>query len=343
MTRDYLKSMPKSELHVHLEGTIDPEDMFRYSARNGVSLPWESVEALRSAYSYNSLNEFLSLYWKGCEVLCTRTDFYEMTLTYLQRAAAQTVRRAEMFFSPQNFLPRGIPMADMMAGLTEAISDAEAGLGIVGAIIIIVQRQRSEAEAFDLLETLRPHRDSILGIGLGGPEIDHPPSKFARLFAAARDEGYRLTAHAGEEAPPSYIREALDSCYVERIDHGYTAYKDPELVSRLADEGIALTMCPLSNLRLKVADRLSAYPIEQYMKAGVVVSVNSDDPPFFGGYINENFEALAENLNLGSAALATLARNSFASSFASPQEIHAGIEEVTRYMSGAPQAETKRR
>ena len=324
-------SLPKAELHVHLEGTIDPEDMFRYAARNGVSLPWESVEALRAAYSYNSLNDFLGLYWNGCEVLCTRTDFFDMALTYLQRAAAQTVRRAEMFFSPQNFLPRGIPIGEMIGGLTEAISEAQARFGIVGAIIVIVQRQRSESEAFDLIEALRPHRESILGIGLGGPETDHPPSKFARLFAAARDEGYRLTAHAGEEAPPSYIREALDLCHVERIDHGYTAYEDPELVSRLADQRIGLTMCPLSNLRLKVSESLSTYPIQSYMKAGVVASVNSDDPPYFGGYVNENFEALAEHLHLGEAELATLARNSFASSFASREEITAGIEEVTRY------------
>jgi adenosine deaminase len=331
MMRDFLMSLPKAELHVHLEGTIEAEDMFKYAARNRISLPWESVEALRAAYSYESLSDFLQLYWKGCEVLCTREDFFEMTLTYLQRAAAQTVRRAEMFFSPQNFLPRGISMSEMIGGLTDAIAEAQARLGIVGAIIVIVQRQRSEAEAFELLEALRPYRDSILGIGLGGPEIGHPPSKFARLFAAARNEGYRLTAHAGEEAPPSYIREALDLCHVERIDHGYTAYQDPELVSRLADEGIGLTMCPLSNLRLKVVDDLSTYPIESYMKAGVIVSVNSDDPPCFGGYINENFEALAEHLNLGIAELTTIARNSFASSFASPEEVAAGIEEVTRY------------
>jgi adenosine deaminase len=276
--RRFVAGLPKTELHVHLEGTIEPADVFAFAARNGVMLPWPSQSALTEAYDYSGLDDFLSLYWQGCQALCTRTDFYDLALTYLRRAARDGIVRAEMFFSPQNFLPRGIPLADQLDGIDEAIRDAHAEVGIHGELIIVAQRHRTETEAMDLLTLLRPHRDRILGVGLGGPELANPPSKFARFFSTARHDGYRTTIHAGEEGPASYVREALDVCQVERIDHGYTAATDPALVQRLADEGITLTMCPLSNLRLHVVEDLARYPLPMLLDAEVLVTLNSDDP-----------------------------------------------------------------
>jgi adenosine deaminase len=328
----FVAGLPKAELHVHLEGTIEPADMFSFAARNDVRLPWPSPTALAAAYDYTGLEDFLTLYWQGCQALCTRADFYDLTLAYLRRAAHDGVIRAEMFFSPQNFLPRGISLADQLDGINEAIQDAAAELGIRGEIIIVAQRHRTEAEALDLLSLLRPHRDRLLGVGLGGPEIGNPPSKFERFFSTAKQQGYRLTIHAGEEGPASHVREALDVCHVDRIDHGYTATNDPDLVRRLAQEQIALTMCPLSNLRLRVVDDLTAYPLSMLLDAGVLVTLNSDDPPYFGGYINANYEAVGRSLELTHATLAQIARNGFLGSFASPEDITAGVDAVNAYL-----------
>jgi adenosine deaminase len=331
---DLVADLPKAELHVHLEGTIEPSDMFTFAARNDVRLPWASQSALAEAYDYTGLDDFLALYWQGCQALCTRTDFYDLTLNYLRRAAHEGVVRAEMFFSPQNFLPRGISLADQLGGIDEAIRDAGAEFGVHGELIIVAQRHRTEAEALDLLEQLGPHRDHLLGVGLGGPELGNPPSKFAHFYSAARHQGYRTTIHAGEEGPTGYVREALDECQVERIDHGYTAATDPDLVRRLADDGIALTMCPLSNLRLNVVDDLSTYPLPMLLDAGVLVTVNSDDPPYFGGRLNANYEAVGRGLDLSRETLAQLARNGFTGSFASPEDVAAGVAAVHAYLEG---------
>lgn len=331
----FIDALPKAELHVHLEGTLEPEQMFRLAVRNGITLPWESTDALRTLYSFTGLEHFLPLYFEGCKVLCRREDFYDLTAAYLRRAASEGVRRAEMFFGPQTFLDRDIPTADQLGGILDAIADARTDSGIDGALIVTAQRHRTEAAALELLEVLRPFHDSILGVGLGSAEAGNPPSKFARFFAAARDEGYRLTCHAGEEGPPSYIREALDLCGVERIDHGYTAAQDPDLVARLADDGIPLTMCPLSNLRLRVTADLSTYPIADLMKAGVLVTVNSDDPPYFGGYVNENYAALEQHLGLDPQELAALARNSFVGSFADRSEIDRALAAVAEHEATA--------
>jgi adenosine deaminase len=331
---DLVADLPKAELHVHLEGTIEPSDMFTFAARNDVRLPWASQSALAEAYDYTGLDDFLALYWQGCQALCTRTDFYDLTLNYLRRAAHEGVVRAEMFFSPQNFLPRGISLADQLDGIDEAIRDADAELGVHGEVIIVAQRHRTEAEAFDLLERLRPHRDQLLGVGLGGPELGNPPSKFAGFFSAARQQGYRTTIHAGEEGPADYVRQALDACHVERIDHGYTATTDSELVRRLAEEGIALTMCPLSNLRLRVVDDLASYPLPGLLDAGVLVTLNSDDPPYFGGWLTANYEAVARSLDLSRQTLGQLARNGFTASFATPEEVAAGVAAVDAYFEG---------
>ncbi|MCW2602650.1 MAG: Adenosine deaminase [Pseudonocardiales bacterium] len=329
-----MAGLPKAELHVHLKGTVEPADMFAFAARNDVRLPWASQRALVAAYDYTGLDAFLTLYWQGCQALCTRADFYDLTLAYLRRAAQNGIVRAEMFFSPQNFLPRGIALADQLGGIGEAIKDADAEWGIRGEVIIVAQRHRSESEALDLLSLLRPHRDRLLGVGLGGPEIGNPPGKFARFFSAARQQGYRLTAHAGEEGPASYVREALDVCRVERIDHGYTATAEPDLVRRFADDGIALTMCPLSNLRLRIVDDLAAYPLPMLLDAGVLVTLNSDDPPYFGGYLNANYEAVGRSLALTREALAQIARNGFTGSFAPAGDIAAGVAAVDAYLEG---------
>lgn len=329
----FIAGLPKTELHVHLEGTIEPHDMFAFAARNDIELPWPSQSTLADAYDYRDLDDFLSLYWQGCEALRTQADFYDLTLNYLRRAAREGIVRAEMSFSPQNFLSRSISLATQLDGIDEAIRDAQTELGIRGEVIIVAQRHRTEADALDLLSLLRPHRDRVLGVGLGGPELGNPPGKFARFFAAARQQGYRTTIHAGEEGPAGYVREALDVCQVERIDHGYTAASDPDLVRRLADERIALTMCPLSNQRLHVIDDLARYPVQKLLDAGVAVTINSDDPPYFGGWLNANYEAVGRSLDLTRETLAQLARNGFTGSFASPRDVATGVAAVDAYIT----------
>jgi adenosine deaminase len=327
---DIAAALPKAELHVHLEGTLEPEDLMRLAARNGVALPWYTADEVRAAYSYSGLAEFLQLYYLGCTVLHTRADFHELTAAYLRRAAAQGVRRAEMFVSPQPFLGR-VPVDDVLGGVLDAVADARTDLGVDGAVLVIAQRHRTQAEALELLEVMAPWRESLLGVGLGGAEVGNPPSKFARFFADARGRGYRLACHAGEEGPADYVREALDAG-VERIDHGYTAAADPALVARLRDEGVPLTMCPLSNLRLRVVDTLDSYPVMALHEAGVVASVNSDDPPYFGGYVADNYAALG----LSTRQLAALARNSFTASFAPADGVAAGIAAVDAFEASQP-------
>ncbi|GAB3402726.1 adenosine deaminase family protein [Flindersiella endophytica] len=323
-------TLPKAELHVHLEGTLEPEDMARFARRNGLSLPWRTPEELRAAYSFTGLENFLSVYFAGCQVLRRRADFHDLTAAYLRRAAEQGVRRAEMLFGPQAFLDQGVPIDDQLGGITEAIAEAKEESGIEGALLVSAHRHRSQADALELLDLIRPWRDHVLGVGLGSAEQGNPPSKFAGYFSAARAQGYRTTCHAGEEGPAAYIREALDTCCVERIDHGYTCTDDPDLVARLADEQVTLTMCPLSNLRLHVTDDLTVYPLKTLLDAGVPVTVNSDDPSYFGGYINENYAAVADALELTDADLRALARNSFTGSFAAADDVSEALEEVGR-------------
>jgi adenosine deaminase len=325
-----MTTLPKAELHVHLEGTLEPEDMARFARRNGLSLPWRGPEELRAAYSFTGLENFLSVYFVGCRVLRTREDFHDLTAAYLRRAAGQGVRRAEMLFGPQAFLDNSVSIDDQLGGITDAIAEARERSGIEGALLVSAHRHRTGADALELLDVIRPWRDHVLGVGLGGAERGNPPSKFAGYFAAARAQGYRTTCHAGEEGPAAYIREALDVCQVERIDHGYTATDDADLVARLAGEQVTLTMCPLSNLRLHVTDDLTSYPLRALLDAGVPVTVNSDDPAYFGGYVNENYAAVTDALELTEAEVKTLARDSFTGSFAAPEEI---AREVSRCFS----------
>jgi adenosine deaminase len=333
MTPSFIDDLPKAELHVHLEGTLEPEMLLRLAARNGVEVPWTSVEELQAAYSFTGLEHFLPLLFQGAKVLRRREDFYELTLAYLAQAAAQGVRRAEMFFGAQTFLDAGVPIADQLGGVVSAMVDAQQQWGISPALLLTAQRHRAQAEALELFDLVAPWASDILGFGLGAAERNNPPGKFADYFARCRRHGFRTTIHAGEDGPAEYVREALDLCQPDRIDHGVAAAADAELVARLAGEGMALTMCPLSNRSLQVVPDLSRHPLAELLAAGVRVTVNSDDPPYFGGYVNENLEAVRTHLRLSESQLAELARNSFTASFAPPEQVSRWVESVDRYVA----------
>jgi len=311
---DFLCGMPKAELHVHVEGTLEPELMFAMAARNGVPLAHPDVQSLRNAYSFTDLQSFLDLYYAGASVLRKECDFHEMAAAYLARAAAERVVRAEIFFDPQTHTSRGVELSTVVGGLHRACEEAR-GLGVEAALILCFLRHRTEREAFETLEQALPHRDRILGVGLDSSERGHPPEKFARVFARCRQLGFRVVAHAGEEGPPAYIASALDVLGAERIDHGVRCLEDPALVARLVRERIPLTVCPLSNVRLRVFERLSDHVLRKLLDAGAVATVNSDDPAYFGGYVNQNFTASFTALGLDGGAAYRLARNGFEAAF----------------------------
>jgi len=312
---ELLRRMPKAELHIHIEGSLEPELMFEMARRNGVSLPYASVDELRRAYAFNNLQSFLDIYYAGASVLLHEQDFYDMAWAYLQRAQADHVLRAELFFDPQTHTARGVPIKTVIDGLHRACVDARDQLGVDAALILCFLRHLSEEAAFETLAQALPHRDRFIGVGLDSSELGHPPEKFARVFARCRELGLHLVAHAGEEGPPAYVWSALDLLKVERIDHGVQSSKDPALMQRLAQDGIALTVCPLSNLKLCVFPTLADHNIKALLDAGLKVTINSDDPAYFGGYINTNFVQTfaATGLNAGHAY--RLARNSFEASF----------------------------
>lgn len=311
---EVIQGTPKAELHIHVEGSLEPGMMFDLARRNGVPLPYDSVEEVRRAYSFGNLQEFLDLYYEGMNVLRTEEDFFDLADAYLRRAAADNVVHVEMFFDPQAHTARGVPLATLMDGLERAIiCSRERGVSV--SLILCFLRHLTEREAFEALEAAEPYRDRFLGVGLDSSEVGHPPSRFARVFDAARDMGLRLVAHAGEEGPPEYVWEALDILGVERIDHGNRALEDDALVARLRDDRIPLTVCPLSNLALRVVDDLAAHPIKRMLDLGLLATVNSDDPAYFGGYINDNFHQVAEAVGLSAADVATLARNSLDAAF----------------------------
>ncbi|WP_229670144.1 adenosine deaminase [Microlunatus endophyticus] len=312
--------LSKAELHVHLEGTLTPATVFVCARRNGVMLPWASEDDLAAAYRFEGLPDFLQVLFQVAGTLRGGQDFYDLALDYLRRAAADNVVRAEIFFGTQTFLDAGVPMSIMMDGVLAAIADARQEWGIDGALICTAQRHRDEASGLELLGLLEPWRDQIIGIGLGSAERGNPPSKFARYFANARGRGYRITVHAGEDGPADYVREALDVCRPDRIDHGVMIMSDPELVERIRDEQVPLTMCPLSNRALQVVPDLAAHPLAGFLRRGLLVTVNSDDPPFFGGYVNDNYRAIAAASVLSEAEIVQLARNSVTASFASDSE-----------------------
>jgi adenine deaminase len=313
-----LAAMPKAELHIHIEGSLEPELIFALAQRNGVALPYASVEDLRRAYAFTNLQSFLDIYYAGASVLLTEQDFHDMAWAYLQRARADHVLRTEIFFDPQTHTARGVAMETVIRGLRRACIEAKQQLGIDAELILCFLRHLSEAEAFETLEQALPFRDAFIGVGLDSSEVGHPPEKFARVFAKCRREGLHLVAHAGEEGPPAYVWSALDVLKVERIDHGVQSAKDPALMKRLAQDRIPLTVCPLSNLKLCVFPRLEEHNLRTLLDAGLVATVNSDDPAYFGGYVNANFLQTFAATGLDAQHAYRLARNSFDGSFAEP-------------------------
>jgi adenosine deaminase len=317
---NYVRALPKAELHVHIEGTLEPELMFALARRNGVQLPYASVEEVRAAYDFSDLQSFLDLYYAGAAALVTEQDFFDLAAAYFERAHADGVVHAELFFDPQTHTERGIAFETVLDGLERACRDAQTRFGISSRLILCFLRHLSEAEGFDTLEQALPHLSRIHGVGLDSSERGHPPSKFARLFARCRALGLHIVAHAGEEGPPEYIHEALDLLKVERIDHGVRCEADAALVERLAREQVPLTVCPLSNVKLCVFERLEDHNFKRLLDAGLKLTINSDDPAYFGGYVAQNYLDTARALGLSRAELARVARNSLEASFVSGAE-----------------------
>lgn len=316
-----LREMPKAELHIHIEGSLEPELIFRLAARNGVALSYPNVESLRAAYAFTDLQSFLDIYYAGASVLLKEEDFFDMAWAYFERAAADNVVHAEIFFDPQTHTERSVPIGTVITGLEHACRRAHAEFGISARLILCFLRHLSEDDAFATLEQALPYRHHFVGVGLDSSERGHPPEKFARVFARCRELGLHVVAHAGEEGPPAYIESALDVLKVERIDHGVRCVDSPALVQRLAASRMPLTVCPLSNVKLRVFDTMAAHNLPALLTAGLCATVNSDDPAYFGGYINANFvETFAALPQLGPAEAYTLARNSFEASFASAED-----------------------
>jgi len=310
-------AIPKAELHIHIEGSLEPELIFALAQRNGLSLPYASVEALREAYAFTNLQSFLDIYYAGASVLLHEADFHDMAWAYFLHAKADNVVHAELFFDPQTHTARGVPMATVIQGLSSACARAQAELGISAELILCFLRHLSEEDAFATLEAALPYREHFIGVGLDSSEVGHPPSKFSRVFARCRELGLRIVAHAGEEGPPAYIWEALNDLKTERIDHGVRSLEDPVLVTELARRRTPLTVCPLSNLKLCVVNDLRDHPMKRLLDAGLCAMVNSDDPAYFGGYMNANFVQTVQALDLSREDVITLARNSFEASFVS--------------------------
>jgi adenosine deaminase len=323
-----IAAMPKAELHLHIEGTLEPELMLQLAQRNGIHIPYDSVADVRQAYDFTDLQSFLDIYYAGAAVLQTRQDFYDLTYAYLERAAADNVRHVEIFFDPQTHTSRGIAFDAVLDGVYDALEAGTAQLGISFSLILCFLRHLSADAAMATLESALPHRARLHAVGLDSSEVGHPPSKFTAVFDRARDAGLLTVAHAGEEGPPEYIREALDLLKVRRIDHGVRCLEDAALVARLVAEQIPLTVCPLSNVRLRVFDSLAQHNLAQLLDAGLCVTVNSDDPAYFGGYIGENFLQVQRALQLDARQLQTLARNAFRASFLPQSEIEQHLRDV---------------
>ena len=317
---ELIRALPKAELHVHIEGTFEPELMFEIAQRNQIAIPYQSVEEVKQAYNFHNLQSFLDIYYAGANVLIHEQDFYDLAWAYFKKCAEDNVFHTEMFFDPQTHTDRGIAFETVMNGLQRACDDAKAKLGITSHLIMCFLRHLSEEAAFETLEQALPFKDQIIGVGLDSSEMGHPPAKFERVFAKAREQGFLIVAHAGEEGPAEYVWEALDLLKVNRIDHGVRSEEDPKLMQRLIAEKMPLTVCPLSNLKLCVVNDMAEHNIRRLLQQGVHVTVNSDDPSYFGGYMNDNFIAIAQALDLSNEELKQLAINSFEASFISAEE-----------------------
>lgn len=327
---ELIRALPKAELHVHIEGTFEPELMFAIAQRNQIQIPYQSVEEVKQAYNFHNLQSFLDIYYAGANVLVLEQDFYDLAWAYFEKCAEDRVVHTEMFFDPQTHTERGVEFATVLSGLKRACTDAQEKLGISSQLIMCFLRHLSEEKAFETLEQALPFKDDIIAIGLDSSEVGHPPAKFERVFAKAREAGFLIVAHAGEEGPPEYIWEALDLLKVNRIDHGVRSEEDERLMARLIAEKMPLTVCPLSNLKLCVVNDMGEHNIRRLLQQGVHVTVNSDDPSYFGGYMNDNFVAIQQALDLSNDELKQLAINSFEASFISDEEKQKWIAEVKK-------------
>jgi len=332
----FIAGLPKAELHMHLEGSLEPELMVTLARRNRIEISYAGPEEARKAYQFTRLQDFLDLYYRGMSVLRTEPDFYDLTWAYLQRVARDNALHVELFFDPQGHTERGIPMAVVMQGITKALEDGERKLGISHRLILCFLRHLSEEEGFKALEGALPWRDRITGVGLDSSELGHPPSKFERLFRKAGELGFLKVAHAGEEGPPDYVYQALDLLGIHRLDHGNRSLEDAALVERLRREQMTLTVCPLSNLKLKVVKRLEDHPLRRMLQAGLRATINSDDPAYFGGYLGDNYRAIQRALGFTREELTTLARNSFLGSFMTEAEKAAALAKLDRYAAIIP-------
>ncbi|WP_323118484.1 adenosine deaminase [Burkholderia alba] len=336
--KEKIARAPKPELHIHIEGSLEPELIFKLAQRNGVKLAYDSIDALRAAYAFTDLQSFLDIYYAGASVLLTEQDFHDMTAAYVERALADNVTHTELFFDPQTHTERGVPIATVVAGIERALADAQTR-GLSSKLILCFLRHLSEEDALATLDEALPlfeqYRHRLVGVGLDSSERGNPPSKFERVFAKARALGLKRVAHAGEEGPPAYVYEALDLLKVDRVDHGVRSIEDAALVARLADARIALTVCPLSNLKLCVFDDMAKHTLKALLERGVAVTINSDDPAYFGGYVNENYFATVDALQLNDAEVYTVIRNGFDASFVTPDERAALIAKLDSYWHAA--------
>jgi adenosine deaminase len=333
--QDFIAGLPKAELHLHIEGSLEPELMFALATRNNIAIPYASVEEVRAAYSFSRLQDFLDIYYAGANVLQTQEDFRDLALAYFDRASADGVVHAEIMFDPQTHTDRGIAFGTVIEGLLAGMAEAKARHGMTSKLILSFLRHLDEAAAFATLEAAEPWLDRIDAVGLDSSELGHPPEKFARVFAAARARGLRLVAHAGEEGPPDYVYQALDLLGIDRLDHGNRSLEDPVLTARLARTGMTLTVCPLSNLKLCVVDDMANHPIDRMLKAGLRATINSDDPAYFGGYIADNYRAAASARGLDRDDLALLARNSFLGSFLPDDAVAAHLAKLDAYVEAS--------
>ncbi|WDI32317.1 adenosine deaminase [Hyphococcus flavus] len=324
----YAAALPKAELHLHIEGSLEPELLFKLGKRNNIDLPFKSVDEIRAAYEFSNLQDFLDIYYQGMSVLRTEEDFFDLTMAYLNRARADNVRHAEIFFDPQGHTERGVPFDVAISGISTALDMAKVQFGMTTKLIMCFLRHLPEEDAFETLKQAENWLDRIEAVGLDSSEVGHPPSKFERVFKAARERDLKLVAHAGEEGPPEYVYEALDLLRIDRLDHGNRSLEDTVLVERLVKEEMTLTVCPLSNLKLCVVNDIKNHPLKRMLELGLRATVNSDDPSYFGGYMNDNFKAVIEALDLTREDIKTLAKNSFAGSFLSDGEKRAQIAAV---------------
>ena len=332
---EFIKNLPKCELHLHIEGTLEPELMFELAKRNSISIHYKSIDEVKKAYNYSDLQGFLDIYYESAKVLVNEIDFYDLTYAYLKKAHSQSVLHTEIFFDPQTHTNRGIEFSTVINGINRALADAKEKLGISSKLIMCFLRDLDAQSALETLEQALPYKELITAIGLDSAEVGNPPAKFDEVFKKAQVLGFLSVAHAGEEGPVEYIWGALDILNVHRIDHGNKAIDDSELIEKLSQRKIPLTMCPLSNLKLSVIDDLRNHPLKEMMKKGIVVTVNSDDPAYFGGYINENYIAIAEALNLTHDEIAQIAINSFNASFLSPDEKLNATKKIDCYFSSS--------